>query len=270
MSPWEFRMRDETLWLLEVVVGASLPYDGWVPFWGLPDDDPEESGSCTGVLTNHMELNFCPHHMPMEMLVAELSELFERGDIAASLMGYDRWEPERLFVPSLDEIRSGLTRGRRETWLSYTLTPQGFERWEAFARPHWECFCARDTWGIGDGHLVGITAASAYVAERWMKSTLILIHQYSIGSETVDWSRATYTGIRPWKVFPCKTLPSGVRLVAPTVAESAEERRTFEEEQALEAEMSSLLEGISPWYEHSVRTLPDNAITTVQFGGEQR
>lgn len=270
MSPSEFRMRDETLWLLEVVVGASLPYNGWVPFWGLPDDDPEDSGPCGGVLTNQMELNFCPHHMPMEMLVAELSELFERGDIAAALMGYDRWEPEHLFVPSLDEIRSGLTRGRRETWLSYTLTPQGFERWEAFARPHWEWFCGHDIWGMGDGHLVGITAASADVAERWMKSTLILEQQYSIDFETVDWSRATYSGIRPWRVFPCKTLPSGVRLVAPTVAEHPEERRTPQEEEALEAERSHLLEGISPWYEHGVRTLRDSTMAKVQSGGSER
>jgi hypothetical protein len=112
-------LRYEALWLLEVVVAAHPPCDGWIPLSLLPDDDPEGIDTSATFFSNHAVLNFHPHHMPLELLAAELSGLFAKGDIIAAdlRLAGSAPEPQHLFMPSPTAIRAILTGGVRNRWL---------------------------------------------------------------------------------------------------------------------------------------------------------
>lgn len=236
-------LRYEALWLLEVVVAAHPPCDGWIPLFLLPDDDPEGIGTSATFFSNHAFLNFHPHHMPLELLVAELSELFGNGDIIAAdlrLAGSEP-EPEHLFVPSPTAIRAVLTVGARNRWLCYTLTAQGFARWEAYAKPHWDRFRAQSGVHV-DKHWRATCAATADVAVTSINRS---------SEQPLDWNRATFSGIRPWKVFPFKVLERGVCVVVrqmPKLSDSV--TNSFLPDMKREEQ----LERIGPWYEHGVKT----------------
>ena len=239
----------EELWLLEVVIGAHPPWDGWIPFWALPDDDPEEKGCCNGFVSNHADINFYSHHMPQERLVEELCRLFDNGEIIATHLGYERSQPDPMFVPSREEIVAGLNRGTKHPWLCYTLTEKGMQRWEDYAEPNWSIHLQQA--GIrGCGQFVSAIAASADVARRWI--------EYSVGNGggligQVHWDRAMYQFIRPWKAYPSKTLPSGVYVIIPTSRDEAAENEATDWD-AWEKRREQLLEGITPWYRRSVAT----------------
>lgn len=236
-------LRYEALWLLEVVVAAHPPCDGWIPLFLLPDDDPRGTGTSATFFSNHAFLNFHPHRMPLELLVAELSELFANGDIIAAdlrLAGSEP-EPEHLFVPSPATIRAVVTDGARNRWLCYTLTAQGFDRWEAYAKPHWECFRAQSGVHI-DKHWRAMCAATADVAVRSINRS---------SEQPLDWSCATFSGIRPWRVFPFKALERGVCVVVRQMPKRFDD---VIDSFPPDAERENRLERIPPWYEHGVKT----------------
>jgi hypothetical protein len=192
-------MRFEELWLLEAVVAAHPPWEGWIPFRNLPNNDPNDLGQFhPNGYGNHADINFHSHHMSDEQLLDELGQLFAAGEIIGAILG-SRWRPpEHLFVPSLAEIHDAFCRDNY-SWLSYTLTPRGFARWEAFARPNWELFRKG-----GDGYegYCCTEAPNKQMVEYWL----------SEGTPDVrlDWLHATFEELSPWQVFPCKTLPRGV------------------------------------------------------------
>ncbi len=233
----------EELWLLEAVIGAHPPWSGWIPFWALPDDDPDETSGSFG---NHAQLNFPAHHFSLETLVDALSRLFANGEIVATHLGYRRSQASRLFVPTRDQIVSGLTRGTKQPWLCYTLTEKGMRWWEEYADPNWNFH--RQQTGVrgfgGDAGLVSTVAASVDVAQRWI--------EYLHDSDRIHWERATYQFVRPWKVYPFKTLPSGVHVLVPTSRKDAGEAST--DACSWEVWRERLLGEIDPWYRRGVRT----------------
>lgn len=242
-------MRFEELWLLEVVIGAHPPWDGWIPFWALPDDDPEETGLCRGFLSNHSDINFYSHHMSQERLIEELCQLFDNGQIIATHLGYSPRQPDPMFVPTREEIVAGLNRGTKHPWLCYTLTEKGMRRWEEYAEPNWNVH--RQQAGICRcGDFVSTVAASVDVVRRWIEYAS---HDGWGYREQAQWDRATYQFIRPWKAYPFKTLPSGVHVLMPMSRDDIVDGDAADSEEA-ENLREQLLEGISPWYRRGVAT----------------
>jgi hypothetical protein len=242
-------MRFGELWLLEAIIEAKPPVHGWIPIALLPDSDPNEESWGRGEASNHLIMDLHPHHLTDAAVLRELRELFDGGDIVAAEWGPGYSKPGPLFVPSDGEIQAGFRNDPR--CLCYTFTDRGLARWEEYAKPHWavfQQFCRQGRDDSGQS-VISIEAATQEVGEQWIRAMCEL----KVFRGQLQLDHIHVRDVRPWQVYPFKTLTEGVcvtvplRELPPTTAVDGEE-----DEEDWDEKRSRLLAGLDPWYQNSV------------------
>lgn len=242
-------MRFGELWLLEAIIEAKPPVHGWIPVALLPDSDPNEENCGRGEASNHQIMDLHPHHLTNAAVLMELRELFDGGDIVAADWGLGYSQPGQIFVPSDSEIQAAFRNDPRR--LCYTFTDRGLARWEQYAKPNWAVFQqhCRQGWDDSGRAVISIEAATPAVGEQWIRAMCELkVYRGQLQPDHIH-----VREVRPWQVYPFKTLPEGVCVTVPlqelppvTVVDEEGDEEDWDEKQ------SRLLAGLKPWYQNGV------------------
>lgn len=242
-------MRFGELWLLEAIIEAKPPRHGWIPVALLPDSDPNEEGWGRGGASNHHIMDLHPHRLTDAEVLLELRRLFDGGDIVAAEWGLGYSKPGQVFVPSDTEIQAGFRNDPRR--LCYTFTEWGLARWEEYAKPNWAVFqqACRQGWDDSGRPVISIEAATQEVGEQWIRAMCEL----RVYRGRLDLDQVHVREVRPWQVYPFKTLPEGVCVTVP-IQESPPTAAVDDEEheEDWDEKQSRLLAGLKPWYQNGV------------------
>jgi hypothetical protein len=151
------------------------------------------------------------NRLALDLNVAEISgvldRLFQRGDLAATTPAdclFQRGDlaATRGFTPSHEQIVAALNE---QIPLSYFLTVQGGERWEAYSKPDWSKYFS----GVMnlDTQEAELEGATKNVIDKYLEVKCFLSNIYWCISGTEIWETLT-----PYHATYWKSLPVGYRV----------------------------------------------------------